>query len=267
MKAGRINGRRMITPRSQRGVVLLIALILLVVMTLAGIGMMRSVDTGSVIAGNLAFKQATLNASDAGTSAAFNALVAVANSNNPLDKAILNSNGDKTMPCATYTSGATAVVAGVPVCAGGNINFPGYYATPLNPCEVTGQTTGSVFGTGCSPTQNQWWTNPANWNNAVTLPPVTDPANGNTIATVSYLIHRMCLLSSSSPGVVDPPDVAGAPNSTNQLCQTYVTPASGCSKTQPLPCTGTSAYYRITSRSVGLRNTATYTQTLVLIGT
>lgn len=247
MKAGRINRRRIITPRSQRGVVLLIALILLVVMTLAGIGMMRSVDTGSVIAGNLAFKQATLNASDAGTSAAFNALIAVANSSNPLDKAILNSNGDNTMPCATNAPGATAAP-----CAGVNINFPGYYATPFNPCEITGQTTGNVFGTGCSASQNQWWTIAANWNNAVTLPAVTDPANGNTIATVSYLIHRMC----QQPG-----------DAHTVLCQTYVTPATGCSKTQPLPCTGTSAYYRITSRAVGLRNTVTYTQTLVLIGT
>ena len=53
-------------PRKQRGVVLFIALIVLVAMSLAGIGMLRSVDTGNLIAGNLAFKQATLNASDLG---------------------------------------------------------------------------------------------------------------------------------------------------------------------------------------------------------
>jgi Tfp pilus assembly protein PilX len=247
MKAGRINGRRIITPRSQRGVVLLIALIMLVAMTLAGIGMMRSVDTGSMIAGNMAFKQATLNASDAGTSAGFNALVAVANSNNTLDKAILNSNGNNTMSCATYAPGATAAP-----CSGGNINLPGYSATPINPCEVTGQISGNVFGTGCMATQNTWWTVAANWNNAVTLSPVTDPTNGSTIATVSYLIHRMCQQSGDPHAV---------------LCQTYSTPSTGCSKTQLEPCTGTSVFYRITSRSVGLRNTVTYTQTLVLIGT
>lgn len=255
MNAGRTNIRRITLPRSQRGVVLLIALILLVVMTLAGIGMMRSVDTGSVIAGNLAFKQATLNASDAGTNAAFNALIAVANSNNPLDKAVLNSNGNNTVSCAN-APGVTAVVAGVQVCAGANINLPGYFDTPISPCEVTGQTSGNepLTGANCTSSQNQWWTIASNWNNAATLPPVTDPANGNTIATVSYLIHRMCLQP-------------GAPNAQNQLCQTYITPATGCSKTQLEPCTGTSVYYRITSRSVGLRNTVTYTQTLVLIGT
>src|ERR1700704_5438463 len=50
---------------AQRGVVLFIALIVLVAMTLAGIGMMRSVDTNNLIAGNLAFKNAASSAADA----------------------------------------------------------------------------------------------------------------------------------------------------------------------------------------------------------
>jgi len=53
-------------PRGQRGVVLVIALIVLVAMTLAGIALVRSVDTANVIAGNLAFKQSTVQASDRG---------------------------------------------------------------------------------------------------------------------------------------------------------------------------------------------------------
>ena len=57
--------------RRQRGVVLFIALIVLVAMSLAGIGMLRSVDTGNLISGNLAFKQATLNASDLGIETGF----------------------------------------------------------------------------------------------------------------------------------------------------------------------------------------------------
>src|SRR3546814_10518494 len=47
----------------QQGVVLFIALIVLVAMTIAGIALVRSVDTSNLIAGNLAFKQgATLSA-------------------------------------------------------------------------------------------------------------------------------------------------------------------------------------------------------------
>lgn len=54
----------------QRGVVLMITLIVLVAMTLAGIALMRSVDTTNMIAGNLAFQQAATNSGDAGTEAA-----------------------------------------------------------------------------------------------------------------------------------------------------------------------------------------------------
>jgi type IV pilus assembly protein PilX len=56
--------------RGQRGVVLFIALIVLVAMTLAGIALMRSVDTNVLIAGNLAFRQSTTMAGDWGIEAA-----------------------------------------------------------------------------------------------------------------------------------------------------------------------------------------------------
>jgi len=56
--------------RRQRGVVLFISLIILVAMTLAGIALMRSVDTGTIIAGNLAFRQNTTYVGDIGVEAA-----------------------------------------------------------------------------------------------------------------------------------------------------------------------------------------------------
>ena len=68
------SGRQPVRPGKQRGVVLFIALIALVALTLAGIALMRSVDTGNVIAGNLAFQQAALQASDIGTETALAAL-------------------------------------------------------------------------------------------------------------------------------------------------------------------------------------------------
>ncbi|HET7832104.1 MAG TPA: hypothetical protein VFK88_03980 [Gallionella sp.] len=60
--------------RKQRGASLFIALIALVTMTLAGIALVRSVDTTNLIAGNLAFRQAALNATDIGIETAFSAL-------------------------------------------------------------------------------------------------------------------------------------------------------------------------------------------------
>jgi len=51
---------------NQKGVTLLITLIVLVAMTMAAISLMRSVDTTNIIAGNLAFQQAAAHAADAG---------------------------------------------------------------------------------------------------------------------------------------------------------------------------------------------------------
>lgn len=56
--------------RKQQGVVLLIALIVLVAMTLASVAMVRSVDTSTMIASNLAFKQSGMASGDAGVNAA-----------------------------------------------------------------------------------------------------------------------------------------------------------------------------------------------------
>jgi len=59
------NGRH-----SQRGAILFIALIVLVAMTMAGIAVMRSVDTNNMIAGNLAFRNAATSSADAGLESA-----------------------------------------------------------------------------------------------------------------------------------------------------------------------------------------------------
>jgi type IV pilus assembly protein PilX len=44
-------------PGAERGIVVLIALIVMVALSLAAVGLMRSVDTTSMIAGNIAFRQ------------------------------------------------------------------------------------------------------------------------------------------------------------------------------------------------------------------
>ncbi|GIZ50425.1 pilus assembly PilX family protein [Noviherbaspirillum aridicola] len=62
--------------RRQEGVVLLIAVVVLVAMTMAALGLVRSIDTGNQVAGNLAFKQAATAAADIGTQAAIDWLTA-----------------------------------------------------------------------------------------------------------------------------------------------------------------------------------------------
>lgn len=62
--------------RAQAGVTLLIALILLVALSLAGVALLRSVWTSNVIAGNLAFQQSATNSADVGVESAVSFLEA-----------------------------------------------------------------------------------------------------------------------------------------------------------------------------------------------
>ncbi len=67
--------------QQQRGIVLFIALIALVVMSLAAVALIRSTDTNTLIAGNLAFKQAATTSADAGTEAAITMLMGMRDAN------------------------------------------------------------------------------------------------------------------------------------------------------------------------------------------
>jgi type IV pilus assembly protein PilX len=66
----------------QRGVVLIFALIALLAIMLAAVALIRSVDTSTMIAGNLAFKQAATTSGDAGTEAAMSWLATTQAANN-----------------------------------------------------------------------------------------------------------------------------------------------------------------------------------------
>jgi type IV pilus assembly protein PilX len=69
----------------QRGVVLLFTLIALVVMSLAAVALIRSVDTSGMIAGNLAFKQSSMTSGDFGTENAINWLTQTEAANNTMN--------------------------------------------------------------------------------------------------------------------------------------------------------------------------------------
>lgn len=60
--------------QAQKGVILVITLIAMVALAIATIALLRGVDAGNVISGNMAFRQATLQAGDIGVEAAFGAL-------------------------------------------------------------------------------------------------------------------------------------------------------------------------------------------------
>ena len=75
----KLSNRKIHHFRRQRGVVLFISLIVLVAMTLAGVALVRSVDTTNLIAGNLAFKQGTTLSADAAIETARNWLLTQTN--------------------------------------------------------------------------------------------------------------------------------------------------------------------------------------------
>ncbi|MBS0309611.1 MAG: hypothetical protein JSS58_11675 [Proteobacteria bacterium] len=139
--------------RSQQGIVLVIVLIVLVAMTMAGIALMRSVNTSTLVAGNLAFRQSTLASADIGVEQAIYWLQA-----NP---AQLNN--------SLTTAGYSANILGVPKTADGTA-WNAYWNNTLDTTPVARPVLGAPVSSG------------AVW----TLP--TDSA-GNT---VSYVIHRLC---------------------------------------------------------------------------
>lgn len=107
----------------QRGVSLFVALIALVVMTLAGLALVRSIDTATLVAGNLAFKEAAVSIADRGTEAAINYLTGTATL----------ANTDANLPagcnppdCQYYHEGQSSIenTKGVPAFNWGSTNIP-----------------------------------------------------------------------------------------------------------------------------------------------
>lgn len=88
----------------QRGMVLLMALVVLVVIMVAGIAMMRSVDTATLVAGNLAFEQAATNAADKGIERAIVMLQNKALTPTSLDKDDVSSGYYATMRASASPS-------------------------------------------------------------------------------------------------------------------------------------------------------------------
>lgn len=192
--------------RAQRGAVLFISLIVLVAMSLAGLAMMRGVDTGALIANNLAFKQGATIAGDAGIEAARSWLMA--------------------------NTGAT-LYNDQP----GVTNGTGYWATWQQGLDFT--------SSDADTTNNFDWST-----RSVAL---AADAAGNQ---VNYVIHRMC-------------DAVGNPASINCIRVTDST-GSTASSSKGAAAFGTyaisspsQAFFRITVRVIGPRNTVSYVQAVV----
>lgn len=149
-------------PKWQSGAGLIIALIMLVIMSMAAVGLVNSVEIGLLVAGNFALKQAALHASDSGSEAAINWLEPLAN-----------------MP-DLYADKVEK----------------GYYATMPTGLDITNS------GIGNTTKLINWDNNQCNENTSVTCidpaPALLTDSAGNS---VRYIIHRLCKASGSPQDV------------------------------------------------------------------
>jgi type IV pilus assembly protein PilX len=185
--------------QAQCGAILFIALIVLVAMSLAGLALMRGVDTGTLIASNLAFKQSATAAGDLGIEAGRNWLL---------------SNGGPSL----------------------YVDMPGsaYYSTFQTNVDLVGG----------DPTKT-----PFDWTTATSAG--TDAA-GNQ---VSYVIQRLCDLP-GDPATVNCIRASGA--SSTSASTKGAAAYGGYAISAP-----TGAFYRITVRVLGPRNTVSIVQATV----
>lgn len=211
---------------TQRGVVLIFALMALFAMSMAGIAFMRSVDSTGIMAGNLAFSRASVSITDIGMEAARKRMVAL-----------------DTDPRCANTGTCTAWM--------------------LNPADATKFCT--PWGSG-TPSRLWYWGNwqtfadnyrDYDWTNACYVAPADEPVVGTPEMAgyrITYIVHRMCQ-NTGDPFAGGNTCVSGQARFGGGDFRgsiDYVAPdvTGDVSTVQP--------YYRITVRVTGPRNSETY---------
>jgi len=224
--------------RAQRGVSLIFTLIALVVLMLTSIALVRSVDTATLVMGNLGFKQDTTNQGSNSTAGGAEAAVTWITNN---------------YPSLIKTQEAL-----------------GYYASSLDDLDPTGaahDATQAAVNWAENPLGCVELTKGTDYNGtcltAAKKVAITDGA-GNTIAWAKYLISRLCSADGDPTGkdasgnaiVCSRPTSVGTSTSTGKGAVDVKTPFN-----PGAPVVG--PYFRIVVRVEDLRNTVSFTETLV----
>lgn len=209
--------------RRERGVVLFIALIVLVAMTLAGLALMRSVDTNVLIAGNLAFRQGATMAGDWGIEDA---------------RLLLQTNTGSGVTTLNTDNPALAQAGGIP-----NPPWPNtaYYANWQAGFDLTGNTASLA--------------DDFDWGLARDMG--TDAA-GNA---VRYVIHRLCS-AAGDPAAGGAGAIECIKSAGGAAGATEGTKGVALYGGMALPGTK-AVNYRITVRIIGPRNTVSYVQAVL----
>lgn len=131
-------------PMKQGGVVLFIALIALVVMSLAAVALVRSVDTNTIIAGNLAFKQAATSSADSGLETALVWLGSKASADETALEADDTANGyysTSGLDPKTLAAASTKLATGIDISAGKDTSGNTVRYVVQRMCRTTGVAT------------------------------------------------------------------------------------------------------------------------------
>lgn len=205
----------------QRGVSLLFALLAIMALSLAAVGLVRSVDTSSLVVGNIGFKLDATASGDRGAEMAI---------------AWLQANA------AGATLDANAVASG-------------YYATSLDALDATGRRAG---GAGRAVVD---WAADNCATVSGTYSACLDPSATATVGTnrVSWLITRLCAATGSKDDAANSCATSlasGTADDANSGDLNYGAP-KGLGVTSVFP------YFRIVVRTVGARNTVSFTETIV----
>lgn len=215
---------------AQRGVVLIIALVMMVAITLAGLALFRQVGLGALIVGNLAFKQGATSAADRGIELARAWLM-------------------------------TPNIASIPVLQGSAATVNGYFPAS---CYTPDHDWGTGIQSNCDQT-----TPPApafdpfsyDWEAAGSTFPAEGPdAAGNT---VRYVVHRLCNMDGA---LTEVREFAGGIQAV-QSCSLATTGrecldnnlynAANCITQAVQP------YYRVTARVDGPRNARSFVEVIL----
>lgn len=213
----------------QRGLVLFFALIALVAMSLAALILVRSVDTTTLIAGNLAFRQSATSSSDAGAEAAISWMTAIQNANA----------GTNVLTDAAHPFNATDLAT-----------RPGYHSSINTALDLTAAATWNDINN-----VRVTWDATGNVKTNGTGTVLTD-SSGNSIR---YIIQRMC--RTADQAVVNAGCLFSG-STEDKDGQSVKLPQDVCSGTG-CPAAGQSPMTRITVRTTGPKNTVSYVQAFV----
>ena len=215
----------------QRGVVLFFALVALVALSLSAVALIRSVDTSTLIAGNLAFKQSATRTSDQVVDSAIQAAYAQQIASSALS--LLNDPTHSFNVTCLALRPAGTLSATDPGCAA---IVPGYHSNFDSTLDLKASTT---------------------WNDINSVL-VSDDGNGNT---TRYLIQRMCK-NANQPLITAQCLTSGNQVQLNpQGMKDY---QNACTVQADCDPAAVSPVVRITTRVTGPKSTVSYVQVFAL---